>query len=649
LNLQAPRKGTETIMQIDSSNAPTRRFGKRLSLAGDLRGGLTAAALTLVTAASYATAAAAPLGASMSAAAVLSGLVGAVLGGTIAAVLGPVPTQMFAPRASVAVVVASAITTFSQQVEPGPTAVVHVLFWLSNCLLLASLLQWCFGALRLGTLIRLVPHSVTAGLTIGLALAMVWSQLPHVWPGGEGSSLALVLALATTGGICWARWRGWDGWAIPFGLLTGVAIYQLLHLGPVGLQLPKLQVVELSAAPLLWLPGLTEAIKLDTAARVLPSLVPLALIVAFVNSIETLTSAMAIEELTHRRFDADRALTAGAIGSLAAVCAGGLPVAGSSVISVANLKAGGRTRVSVLIAGAALLALAWACRLWLDAVPLCVVAGIMFSVALALAHAPCLELCTPRTPSPRPIGGWAGDIFVAALVGVLLLCVGIVTAMVFGIVAAAVLTVTQFRRNLVWRHYDGNDPRAALRVDFNIEPELGRRIYIVEVRQPLFFATAEKVFDLIEHLDEPVRFVILDLTRAGVVDSTAIRMLIRCGTALRALDQNLLVVAGCHGDALQNMGSSCRVYSRLAQALADVCVDHPPQSAADVADVPPVADRAPMRNERRERFRLDAEHRQSDPTTAFRAEGVRLLCKAVFGTGPGQPDRVVDDAKALEK
>jgi sulfate permease, SulP family len=587
------------------------RSGRHGDLHRDLRGGLACATLTLVTSVSYAAVAGAPLGLSMSAAAVFSGLIGAALGGPVASLLGPVPTQVFSPRASVAVVIASAAVTVSQHAQASPAAPAYVLAWLTACLLLAALLQCAFGALRLGTLIRLIPHSVTAGFTIGIAAQIVVSQWPHLFGTGSLHGLdqaaPLAVGLATVGAVAWTHWRGWSGWAMPAGLVAGMIAYAGLGTFFSVAALPSLQAIDLQAAPLFSVPGLAAALNAGTTLGQIPSLIAFAFVIAFVNSIETLSSAVVLEDLTHRRFDANRALIAGAVGSLASVCAGGLPVAGSAATSLVNIQAGGHSRRSTLIAGALLLAAAFIVSGLLDGVPMAVVAGLMITVAFALAQAPLIELAATWRRGAGKAGRISGDMAVAALVCGLILCTGIVTAVIGGVFAAMVLLIIQMRRTLVRRQYDATHPDAAAQLDFAIEPRVGRSIQILEIGQPLFFATVEAVVQVIERLHRSTRFAILDLSHIGAIDATAARMLSRCAEALRSRNRQILVVLGAHTTTFDRTVTSCGIFVNLGDALcfsaahcgnAMAAADIRPQLGAQNRSHPIMANstrRAPLR------------------------------------------------------
>lgn len=523
----------------------------------DLRGGITAGLLTLVTAISYAAVAAAPLGSGMTSAAALSGLIGAAVGGLVAAALSPVKPQVFSPRASVAVVIASAAATIDAQLGPG--SITQTLGWLSACLLLAALMQAGFGLLRMGALIRLIPHCVTAGFMVGIAIEMAWSQWPHLVPtGAAATQLAayapLAIGLACVGaiaGVQWQpRWRHLRGWAMPIGLVAAVLFCEGLQ-STLSWTVPHLRAVEFASAPFVSLVQALGLARDGPATALLPQVLVFALVIAFVNSIETLTCVLALETRLHQRFDANRALMASAAGSLAAVCMGGLPVAGGTAASMANVDAGARSRSSALTAALTVALLAAIGHNVIDRIPLAAVAGVVLTVAFALALTPVREMVLRRRATHS-------ELAVACLVGLLLLTAGSAVALLCGMLAVSVLTVMQMRRSVVRREYDASQV---------IEPSVAKKIRVLEVGQPLLFATVESVVQAIEARRQTARFVVLDLTHVSALDASAARTLAGCASAMAALDQALVIVQSARGAAALRAIDGCAHFDSVDDAL----------------------------------------------------------------------------------
>jgi sulfate permease, SulP family len=600
------------------------RAARDLGARADLRGGITAGVLTLVTAIAYAALASAPLDAGLTSAAAMSGLIGAAAGGLVAAALGPVKTMVFSPRASVAVVIASAATSLHAQL--GPAAITQTLGWLSACLLLASLMQAGFGLLRLGALIRLIPHCVTAGFMVGIAIEMAWSQWPHLWPAGAAATqlsahAPLVIGLACVGAIAcvqWhPRWQRLRGWAMPIGLVVAVLFCEGLQT-MLSWTVPHLRAVDFSTPPFVSLMQAVGLTRNGPAAALLPQMLVFALVIAFVNSIETLTCVLALETRLQQRFDANRALMASAAGSLAAVCLGGLPVAGGTAASIANVDAGGRSRGSAITAALTVALLAAAGHQVIDRIPLAAVAGVALTVAFALALGPVREMALQRRAT-------SSELAVACLVGLLLLCVGSAVALVCGVLAVSVLAMMQMRRSVVRRDCDASQVLTSNDNQLCIEPSFARKIRVLEVGQPLLFATVESVVQAIDAhretvrqtvrqtvqqtVQQTVRFVVLDLSHVTALDASAARTLAACAVAMTAENQTLLIVRPSREPAALRAIDGCDHFDSVADALRRcVAVLQQPLEGCDpMPPLPPDVDGTPP-NEAARATRLLAQY-----------------------------------------
>jgi MFS superfamily sulfate permease-like transporter len=287
-----------------------------------------------------------------------------------------------------------------------------------------------------------------------------------------------------------------------------------------------------------------------------------ALVLAFVNALETLTCGLTLEARLQRRFDANRALIASAIGSLASVCVGGFPVAGSAAASVANVDAGARFRRSALLAAAAVALPTVAGHGALSAIPLAALAGVTLIVAWAMALQPLRELLLQCHAARAGGHALRGDLAVAALVALLLLAAGSAVALLCGVLAASILALLQMRRGVVQRQYDALHAGAT-----DIDAAAARQIRIVEIGQPLLFANVEPVVQAIEAQASGVRCVVIDLTRASAVDASAARALADCRLAMSGSGQTLLIVRPASEAAGAVAFDACPVFDRVGDAI----------------------------------------------------------------------------------
>jgi|GEM_PF-3198903 len=535
---------------------------------GDVRGAALSGLLSLITTVSYAAVAAgsiAPMGPGLLSAMVLSGLIAASLGALVASAVGSVPTQIFAPRASVAVVIAAAATSFGA--APGGN-LPQVLGLLALCLLLSTLIQLAFAGLRLGGLIRLIPSSVMAGLVIALALKLIWTELPDLVsaPDRLRPWAPLASAIGTFGVFVLLRYGHGAGKAMLAGLAAGLLISTVVDLGAPG-ALPHLPAIDLGSGPLLPVTRLGGLFSNGMGGHWLDVLA-FAVVIAVVNSVETLTSAMQIEEMGTQRFDANRALLGGALGSLVSALAGGLPLAGGTSTSSVHVKAGAKAR-SAALASAMLVGLGTLVFASLIAkVPLAVVAALMLCVAGEIIVPPLRDLAAQWRADRA---GMRGELAVVLLVCVLLLAADILVAVAAGVAAASVRAFIQMRASLVRREYNATDAMSPTLLGPNGLP-MARGVPVIEIGQPLFFATVEAAVHAIERVGRKSRHVVLDLTRGDGMDLTAAKALARCAAGMQHDGRQLLVVGGSTVAEMEAPLRPCLVFSHIGDAV-NYCTD----------------------------------------------------------------------------
>ncbi|GAB7132600.1 SulP family inorganic anion transporter [Pseudomonas aeruginosa] len=326
----------------------------------------------------------------------------------------------------------------------------HGLQYLLAATLLCGVLQILAGYLRLGSLMRFVSRSVVTGFVNALAILIFMAQLPELtdvgWPvyAMTAAGLAIVYGFPQLPRI---------GRLLPSPLvcilvLTGISIYLGLDIRTVGDmgQLPD-------SLPLFLWPDVP--LNLDTLLIVLP-------------------------------------YSAALLGGMA-----GCAMIGQSVI---NVKSGGRSRLSTLVAGVALLLMVVFLSDWVGRIPMAALVAVMIMVSIG----------TFRWESIRNLKRYPLSTNL-----VMLVTVGVVLAthnLAFGVVAG-VLLASLFFANKIGHYLDIDSERSA---------DGTRRHY--QVSGQVFFASSDRfiaAFDLRETLEH----VLIDLRHAHLWDVTAVAAL----------------------------------------------------------------------------------------------------------------------------
>jgi len=396
---------------------------------------------------------------------------------------------------------------------------------------LAGLFQMVIAVAGGGRLIKFMPYPVVVGFTTGAALLMIQSQLqpvfgPLVAQGWEAWHwIPFVTAVATY--LCISAASKWLPQAPPMlaGLLGGTLIFWLL-VGMVPGPLPATWVIGA-------LPDLTSIQGGLTIAGLadLPALLVVsgALALAMLASLNTMLASVIADMTTESRHNARRELLAQGMGQTLVELLGSIGGSATTGATVVAVRAGAR-RWAGVTAGVVFVLLVRFCGPAGKLLPISVLAGIVVYVAVGMLGTDAFAwLRSGRTRM---------DALMALLVTVVTVTYDLVTAIGTGVVIAIVLFVREQARTSVLHRRSTGDQRHSVRLRTAREHALleqhGSRIVLCELRDNLFFATMDRLFEeLLPDLERPA-WVILHLRRVSQVDLTAIHILHQTATRLHA-------------------------------------------------------------------------------------------------------------------
>jgi MFS superfamily sulfate permease-like transporter len=291
------------------------------------------------------------------------GLITGIIGGIVVGSIAGAPLQVSGPAAGLTVLVVEIVRD-------------HGIGALGPIVLLAGILQFIAGRMKLGGLFRAMSPSVIYGMLAGIGVLILASQF-HVMlddkPKSSGIGNLLSIPSAIVHGIFPIDGSPHELAAV-LGLLTIIILvgWEKLKRGRAKLIPGALVgILVASGVAALWqLPvqyvtvpeNLLEAVSLPDSGTLSlflnPAILLSAIALAFIASAETLLSASAVDRMqTLHRTDYDRELSAQGVGNLLCGFVGALPMTGVIVRSSANVLAGAQTRLSTVLHGIYLLAI----------------------------------------------------------------------------------------------------------------------------------------------------------------------------------------------------------------------------------------------------------------------------------------------------
>jgi len=253
----------------------------------------------------------------------------------------------------------------------------HGLQYLLAATLLCGGIQFVMGVFKLGNLMRFVSRSVVIGFVNALAILIFMAQLPELNPATERVGMSVYIMTAAGLAIIY----GFPlipkiGKIIPSPLicivgLTAVALYMgidIRNVGDMG-ELPD-------TLPMFLLPDIP--LTLDT----LLIIAPYSLALAVVGLLESMMTATIVDDLTDTPSDKNRECRGQGVANVVSGFFGGM--AGCAMIgqSVINVKSGGRTRLSTLIAGVVLLIMVVFLSDWVSQIPMAALVAVMIMVSI---------------------------------------------------------------------------------------------------------------------------------------------------------------------------------------------------------------------------------------------------------------------------
>lgn len=317
-------------------------------------------------------------------------LITGIIGGLVVGFIAGSPLQVSGPAAGLFVIVADIIfvnrdkylATLSEGTEGAEeAAMTFALAALGCAVVLAGIMQFVAGRMKLGRWFRAVSPAVIKGMLSGIGALILISQfhvmLDHtaMWgdsparggvqylatipaaiaacfsDGNSNHHLAALIGVVTIGTIlAWSKLAPKQISFIP-GALVGIVVATLFayfaKFDVIQLSVPDNMFSEVSFPAISWFGLITD-----------PSIWVSALVIALVASAATLLTAAAVDDMSRDigvKTDYDRELVSQGVGNILCGLVGALPMTGVIVRSSANVHAGARTRKSTILHGAWLL------------------------------------------------------------------------------------------------------------------------------------------------------------------------------------------------------------------------------------------------------------------------------------------------------
>jgi SulP family sulfate permease len=461
------------------------------------------------------------------------GLFTAVIAGLCVSVFGGSRVQIGGPAGAFVPLLAPIV------MKHGPEALVV-------CALMAGVIQIVLGACQLGSLIKYIPFPVVTGFTSGIAIIIISTQVRDFFGLPEKLPPDFIGKLETLAGSFHPNWP-----TVLLGVICTVAIWNWPKLA--GRRIPgSIVIVVLAAAasaffdwPDKW--GIqTLGTQFGDMPRALPmphwpavsfddwrALIPSAMTIAVLGSIESLLSAVVADGMIDDRHDSNQELMGQGIANIAMGIFGGMPATGVIARTAANVRCGGRSPVAGIIHSLTVLVILLAAAPLAKHIPMAALSAVLIVVSLRMGE----------WHRFRRLNHWPkSDVAVFLCAFILTVCVDLPTAVGASLVLASALLVGRLSE-LTEVHADEDVTKAGVMGRANPATPIPPGVVVFRIFGTFFFGAVDKLESALRRAGQLPDVLILRMRDVLALDATGLDALEDLLEKLRLKKKDLILCA----------------------------------------------------------------------------------------------------------
>jgi SulP family sulfate permease len=241
-----------------------------------------------------------------------------------------------------------------------------------------------------------------------------------------------------------------------------------------------------------------------------------AISLALLGCIDSLLTSVVADNMTKTRHNPNKELVGQGIGNSVAAFFGGIPGAGATIRTVVNINAGGKTRLSGIIAGLLLLVILLSLGPIASQIPAAVLAGILVTVGIGVMDYKGLKAIRTMQKS---------EVFVMLLVLVLSVFWDLVSAVGLGLILAALIfmkkigDVTASQATIESLDHPNNeywdDEKTHLKA-------MRGHVFVKHLNGPVFFGSTSELKQLTSQIPAEAKEVIIRMDKVPYIDQTGL-------------------------------------------------------------------------------------------------------------------------------
>ncbi len=238
-----------------------------------------------------------------------------------------------------------------------------------------------------------------------------------------------------------------------------------------------------------------------------------AITLALLGAIDSLLTSIVADNMTKTRHDPNQELVGQGIGNSIAAVFGGLPGAGATIRTVVNIQAGGKTKLSGMIAGVLLMIILLSLGPIASKIPAAVLAGILVTVGIGVMDYKGLK-AIPHMPR--------GEVFVMLVVLILSSVWNLIYAVGIGLVIASIMFMKKIGDLTAKRSDVKPLKEEAWEDESGFPTNLKEEVFIKHVNGPLFFGSTSDFQLLANQIPKTASAVVIRLGLMPYLDQSGL-------------------------------------------------------------------------------------------------------------------------------
>jgi len=249
-----------------------------------------------------------------------------------------------------------------------------------------------------------------------------------------------------------------------------------------------------------------------------------ALTLSLLGAIDSLLTSVVADNMTKTKHKPNKELIGQGIGNSIAALFGGIPGAGATIRTVINIKAGGKTKLSGMIAGILLLLVLLTLGDIASKIPAAVLAGILITVGIGV-----MDYKGLRAISSLPKDIKLGPLKLSSEVVIMLVVLVLSTTwdLIYAVGIGLVLASLMFMKKMGDLTAERSDVKTLLKEEawsdeIDFPSNLKNEVFIKHVKGPLFFGSTSEFKQLAKQIPDSASAVVIRMDRIQYIDQSGL-------------------------------------------------------------------------------------------------------------------------------